>query len=71
MADDLSRLPWLISLARRTVSTVRRNVAFALGLKVVFVILTLSGAGSLWLAIAADMGASLLVIFYGLRLLAS
>lgn len=69
MSDDLTRIPWLITHARRTLSIVRQNIAFALGIKVLFVGLTMIGAASLWMAIAADMGASLLVIFNGLRLL--
>ena len=69
MSDDLSKLPWLISHGRRTLATIRQNIALALGLKFLFVGLALFGAASLWLAIAADMGASLLVIANGLRLL--
>ena len=69
MSDDLSKLPWLIFHARRTLTVIKQNIAFALGLKLLFVVLTLAGAASLWMAIAADMGASLLVIFNGLRLL--
>jgi Cd2+/Zn2+-exporting ATPase len=69
MADDLTRLPWLVRHARRTLRIVQQNVAFALGLKALFVVLTLLGLASLWLAIAADTGASLLVVFNGLRLL--
>ena len=69
MADDLSRLPWLIRHARRTLAIVQQNIAFALGLKLLFVVLTLFGWASLWAAIAADTGATLLVIFNGLRLL--
>jgi len=69
MSDDLSRLPWLVRHARRTLSIVRQNIAVALGLKVVFILLTFFGLSSLWMAIAADMGASLAVIFNGLRLL--
>ncbi|TWU11877.1 putative cadmium-transporting ATPase [Symmachiella macrocystis] len=69
MSDDLSRIPWLIRHARRTLTIVRQNIVFALGLKVLFIILTLFGEATLWMAIAADMGASLLVIFNGLRLL--
>ena len=49
--------------------TVKQNISFALGLKLLFILLTFFGAASLWAAIAADMGASLLVIFNGLRLL--
>ena len=69
MSDDLSRIPWLIRHARRTLAIVRQNIFFALGLKLVFILLTMVGLSSLWMAIAADMGASLLVIFNGLRLL--
>jgi Cd2+/Zn2+-exporting ATPase len=69
MADDLGRLPWLIRHSRRTLRVIRQNVAFALGVKVVVFALALAGVATLWLAIAADMGASLLVIANGLRLL--
>ncbi len=69
MTDDLSRLPWLIQHSRRAMRIIRQNIAFALSVKAVFVVLTLMGHASLWAAIAADMGASLLVIFNGLRLL--
>jgi Cd2+/Zn2+-exporting ATPase len=69
MSDDLGRLPWLVGHSRRTLAVVRQNIGFALGVKVVFLGLTLAGAATLWMAIAADMGASLLVIFNGLRLL--
>ncbi|MEX2285736.1 MAG: heavy metal translocating P-type ATPase [Planctomycetaceae bacterium] len=69
MSDDLLKVPWLISHARRTLAIIRQNVVFALGLKLLFIGLTLAGLASLWLAIAADTGASLLVIFNGLRLL--
>ncbi|MVF23072.1 hypothetical protein EVC37_15825 [Methylocaldum sp. BRCS4] len=69
MSDDLSRLPWLIHHSRRTLAVIRQNIAFSLTVKGVFVVLTFLGSASLWSAIAADMGASLLVIFNGLRLL--
>ncbi len=69
MSDDLMRIPWLIQHSRRTFTIVRQNITFALGTKAMFVVLTLAGIASLWLAIAADMGASLLVIANGLRLL--
>lgn len=69
MSDDLSRLPWLIHHSRRTLAIIRQNILFALGIKVVFVVLTFAGHASLWAAITADMGASLLVIANGLRLL--
>ena len=53
----------------RVLAVVRQNIAFSLAVKLAFVILTFAGISSLWGAIAADMGASLLVIFNGLRLL--
>jgi len=69
MSDDLSKLPWLIRHSRRTLRVIRQNITFSLAVKVVFVVLTFAGHASLWAAIAADMGASLLVVFNGLRLL--
>jgi len=69
MSDDLSKLPWLVQHSRRTLAVIRQNIVFSLSIKGVFVALTFTGYTSLWAAIAADMGASLLVIFNGLRLL--
>ncbi|MFN7941208.1 MAG: heavy metal translocating P-type ATPase [Thermoanaerobaculia bacterium] len=69
LSDDLSRIPWLIRHSRRTLAVIRRNIAFALAVKAVFVALTFLGAASLWGAIAADMGAALLVVAHSLRLL--
>lgn len=69
MSDDLSKIPWLIHHSRRTLRIIRQNIAFSLAVKAAFVILTFAGFASLWAAIAADMGASLLVIANGLRLL--
>ncbi|WP_237607661.1 heavy metal translocating P-type ATPase [Roseimaritima sediminicola] len=71
MSDDLSRLPWLIGHSRKTLRIIRQNIAFSLAIKLLFVVLTFAGFASLWAAIAADMGASLLVISNGLRLLKS
>ena len=68
MSEDLRRLPWLVRHGRATLRVVRQNIAAALVVKAVFVVLALLGSASLWSAIAADMGASLLVIFNGLRL---
>ena len=70
MSDDLSRLAWLIRHSRRTLAVIRQNIAASLSVKAVFVVLTLFGHGSLWAAIAADTGMSLLVVFNALRLLA-
>jgi Zn2+/Cd2+-exporting ATPase len=69
MSDDLGKIPWLVCHSRRTLAIIRQNIAFALAVKALFVILTFAGFASLWAAIAADMGASLLVILNGLRLL--
>jgi Cd2+/Zn2+-exporting ATPase len=69
MTDDLARLPWLVAHSRRAHGIVRQNIIFALSVKALFVTLAFFGFASLWAAIAADMGASLLVIFNGLRLL--
>ena len=69
MSDDLSRLPWLIRHSRRTLRIIRQNVVLSLGVKAVFMVLTFIGAATLWAAIAADMGVSLLVIGNALRLL--
>ncbi len=63
--------PWLIAHSRRTVAIIRQNIALSLAVKFIFVVLAFSGHASLWTAIAADMGVSLLVIFNGLRLLNS
>ncbi|MBX9897145.1 MAG: cadmium-translocating P-type ATPase [Qipengyuania sp.] len=69
MADDLSRLPWLVRHSRATLAVIRQNVAFSIFVKLVFTALTVIGLASLWGAIAADVGASLLVVLNGLRLL--
>jgi Cd2+/Zn2+-exporting ATPase len=69
MSDDLSKLPWLIHHSRRAVGIIRQNIAFALSIKAIFVLLTLIGYSSMWAAVAADSGATLLVVFNALRLL--
>ncbi len=71
MSDDLARIPWLIAHSRRTVAIIRQNITFSLMVKAAFVGLVFMGRANLWSAIAADMGASLLVVFNGLRLLGS
>lgn len=71
MSDDLAKIPWLVQHSRRVLSVIRQNIAFALGLKALFILLALAGMATLWSAIAADMGASLLVIFNALGLLRS
>ena len=71
MSDDLTKLPWLIRHSRRALMIIRQNIALSLGVKVIFTYLTFRGQASLWAAITADMGVSLLVIFNALRLLQS
>lgn len=71
MQDDLSQVAEAIRLGRRTVRIIQVNIAFALGVKAVFLILALAGHTSLWLAILADTGATLVVIANSLRLLKS
>ncbi|MGB7479451.1 MAG: heavy metal translocating P-type ATPase, partial [Burkholderiaceae bacterium] len=69
MDDDLRKLPAFIRLSRRTATVLKQNIAFALGIKAAFMLLALAGMATLWMAVFADMGASLLVVFNGLRLL--
>lgn len=69
MSDDLRGVPTFIDLSRRTSNTLRANIAFAIGVKVVFFGLALFGIATLWMAVFADMGASLVVAANGLRLL--
>lgn len=71
MGDDLSRLPFAIRLARRTLGIIRQNIAVSLLVKVVFLALTFAGVTNLWLAVLADMGTSLLVTANALRVLHS
>ena len=69
MNDDLRRLPETIRLSRRTHAVLWQNIALALGIKLVFLLLAIFDDASMWMAVFADMGASLLVVFNGLRLL--
>lgn len=69
LGDDLRKLPTLIALSRRAWRVVRQNIALSLGIKAVFMALALLGVATLWMAVFADMGASLIVIFNGMRLL--
>ncbi len=69
MQDDLSKVAEAIALGRRTVRIIQFNIGFALALKAVFLVLALLGHTSLWLAILADTGATLLVVANALRLL--
>ncbi len=69
MQDDLRKLPDFIRLSRKTGQILAQNIAIALGIKIVFFALAVSGHATLWMAVFADMGGSLLVVFNGLRLL--
>ncbi len=69
MADELLKIPFAIRLGRATLRNIHTNVALSLGLKAVFLVLAITGSATLWMAVMADMGASMLVIANGLRLL--
>ena len=69
MDDDLRKLPRFVRLSRRTHALLVQNIVLALGIKAVFLVLTMTGAGTMWMAVFADVGASLLVVGNGLRLL--
>lgn len=69
MDDDLRKIPWFIGLSRATHRILVQNITLALGIKVVFLALTVAGVGTMWMAVFADVGASLLVVGNGLRLL--
>ena len=69
MADDLSKVAVAVDLSRRALGIIRSNIAFALFIKAIFLALTAAGVATLWLAILADTGASLLVTLNGMRLL--
>ena len=69
MQDDLRKLPEFIRLSRKTSQILWQNIVFALAIKAVFFVLTLTGHGTLWMAVFADAGASLIVVANGLRLL--
>ena len=69
MADDLSSLPWLIRHSRKTLLRIQQNIVLALLTKVIVLTLAVFGLANLWMAIAADVGASLLVTLNALRLL--
>jgi Cd2+/Zn2+-exporting ATPase len=69
MNDDLRRVPETIRLSQRTHAVLWQNIAIALGIKLVFLLLALFDNATMWMAVFADMGASLLVVFNGLRLM--
>jgi Cd2+/Zn2+-exporting ATPase len=69
MDDDLRKLPEFLDISRRTAHVLRQNIVVAIGIKGLFFILTLMGIATLWMAVFADVGTSLLVVANGLRLL--
>ena len=71
MEDNLEKLPEFIRLSRRTISILWQNIYIALGIKLVFFVLAMYGEATLWMAVFADMGASLIVVANGLRLLST
>ncbi len=69
MADDLGKLPFTLKLSRRALSIIKQNITFSLGIKLFALLLVIPGWLTLWIAIFADMGATLIVTLNGLRLL--
>lgn len=68
MDDDLGKIARFVQLSRKTRAVLVQNISLALGIKVAFLALTIAGYGTMWMAVFADMGASLLVVANGLRL---
>jgi Cd2+/Zn2+-exporting ATPase len=71
MSDDLLKIPWLIRLSKKTHRIIIQNISLSIVVKIAFVALASLGLATLWMAVFADMGISLLVIFNGLRALRS
>ncbi|MCG7391200.1 heavy metal translocating P-type ATPase [Pantoea piersonii] len=69
MDDDLRKIPAFVRLSRQTYNILVQNIVMAIGIKAVFLALTIAGMGTMWMAVFADVGASLLVVANGLRLL--
>ena len=69
MADELAKIPFAIRLSRAALRNIRMNIAFSLLLKGAFLVMAFAGVATLWMAVVADMGASLIVIGNALRLL--
>ncbi|PID03722.1 heavy metal translocating P-type ATPase [Sporosarcina sp. P2] len=71
MADDLEKLPYTIGLSRKTLNIILQNVSFALGIKLIALLLVIPGWLTLWMAIFADVGATIIVVLNSLRLMRS
>lgn len=69
MDDDLRKIPSFVRLSQTTANILYQNITLALGIKAIFLVLTFTGQATMWMAVFADMGASLLVVANGLRLL--
>lgn len=69
MADDLGKLPFTLKLSRKALTIIKQNITFSLGIKLIALLLVIPGWLTLWIAIFADMGATLIVTLNGLRLL--
>ncbi|MBV7327242.1 heavy metal translocating P-type ATPase [Chloroflexi bacterium TSY] len=69
MHDDLRQLPFALRLSRATMRTIQANVVFSIGIKLIFLVLVLLGLGTMWMAVLADVGTSVLVTLNGMRLL--
>jgi len=69
MSDELRRIPYVVRLGRRTLDTIKANIALSLAIKGLFLLLAVTGLATLWMAVFADMGTSLLVTLNGMRLL--
>jgi Cd2+/Zn2+-exporting ATPase len=69
MQDDLQRVPTALHVARMNRSVVKQNIALSLGLKLAFLVLVVPGWATLWLAVVADVGATVLVSLNGMRML--
>ncbi|WP_139159573.1 heavy metal translocating P-type ATPase [Pseudomonas argentinensis] len=69
MDDDLRKIPAFIRLSQQTAAILKQNILLALGIKAIFLAMTVTGHATMWMAVFADVGVSLLVVFNGLRLL--
>ncbi|KNX75858.1 ATPase P [Pseudomonas sp. 250J] len=69
MDDDLRKIPAFVRLSRQSAAILTQNIVLALGIKAIFLAITFAGMATMWMAVFADMGVSLLVVFNGLRLL--
>src|SRR5699024_1721797 len=69
MGDDLQKLPFTVKLSRKALNTIKGNIAFSIGIKIFALLLVIPGWLTLWIAILADVGATILVALNGLRLL--